>query len=170
MTHICISRLTIIGSDNGLSTARRQTIIWTNAGILLIWSLGITFSEMLIKIYTFSFRKMHLKMSSGKWRSFCLGLNVLRVTIFSEQGVVYVSETLSLYCCCWWPGASAPGHLQPQYLPTPDNISRYNQLFTGWYYDMKFANNLRWQQSSKQEYFLENKHLNLDILISIKSY
>ena len=35
VTHICISKLTITGSDNGLSSGRRQTIIWTNAGILL---------------------------------------------------------------------------------------------------------------------------------------
>ena len=35
-THICISKLTIIGSDNGLSPEWRQAIIWTNAGILLI--------------------------------------------------------------------------------------------------------------------------------------
>ena len=36
MTHICIGKLTIIGSDNGPSPGRRQAIIWTNAGILLI--------------------------------------------------------------------------------------------------------------------------------------
>ena len=36
---ICIGKLTIIGSDNGLSPHRRQAIIWTNAGILLIWPL-----------------------------------------------------------------------------------------------------------------------------------
>ena len=36
VTHICVSKLTIIGSDNGLSPGRRQAIIWTNAGILLI--------------------------------------------------------------------------------------------------------------------------------------
>ena len=36
VTHICVSKLTIIGSDNGLSPDRRQTIIWTNAGLLLI--------------------------------------------------------------------------------------------------------------------------------------
>ena len=36
MTHICIGNLTIIGSDNGLSPGRRQTIIWTNAGIFLL--------------------------------------------------------------------------------------------------------------------------------------
>ena len=36
VTHICVSKLTIIGSDNGLSPVRRQAIIWTYAGILLI--------------------------------------------------------------------------------------------------------------------------------------
>ena len=34
--HVCISKLTIIGSDNGLSPQRRQTIIWTNGRILFI--------------------------------------------------------------------------------------------------------------------------------------
>ena len=77
VTHICVSKLTIIGSDNGLSPGRRQAIIWTSAGILLIGSLGTNFSEILIGIQTFSFKKMQLKMSSAKWRPFCLGLNVL---------------------------------------------------------------------------------------------
>ena len=36
MTHICIGKLIIIGSENGLSPGRPQAIIWTNAGILLI--------------------------------------------------------------------------------------------------------------------------------------
>ena len=75
--HICVSKLTIIGSDNGLSRGRRQAIIWTSAGILLIGSLGTNISEILIRIQTFSFKKMLLKMSSAKWRPFCLGLNVL---------------------------------------------------------------------------------------------
>ena len=73
----CVGKLTIIGSDNGLSPGRRQAIIWTNAGILLIGPLGTNFSEISIAIETFSFKKMHLKMSSAKWRPFCLGLNVL---------------------------------------------------------------------------------------------
>ena len=34
--NICISKLTIIGSDNGLSPCRRQAIIWTNAAIFTI--------------------------------------------------------------------------------------------------------------------------------------
>ena len=65
--YICVSKLTIIGSDNGLSPDRRHAIIWTNAGILLIWTLGTNFSEILSEIHTFSFKKMHLKMSSAKW-------------------------------------------------------------------------------------------------------
>ena len=50
VTHICVNKLTIIGSDNGLSPGRRQAIIWTNAGILLIGPLGTNFSEILIEI------------------------------------------------------------------------------------------------------------------------
>ena len=50
LTHICISKLSILGSDNGLSPGRRQAIIWTNAGIWLIGPLGTNFSEILIAI------------------------------------------------------------------------------------------------------------------------
>ena len=77
MTHICVSKLTIIGSDNGLSPGRRQAIIWTSAGILLIRPLRTNFNEMLIEILTFSSMKMRLKVSSAKWRPFYLGLKVL---------------------------------------------------------------------------------------------
>ena len=77
VTHLYVSKLTIIGSDNGLSPGRRQATIWTNGGILLIGPLGTNFREILIEIQSFSFKKTHLKMSSGKWRPFCLGLNVL---------------------------------------------------------------------------------------------
>ena len=65
VTHICVGKLTNIGSDNGLSPGRRQAIIWTNAGILLMGPLGTNFGEFLIVIHTFSFNKMHLKMSSA---------------------------------------------------------------------------------------------------------
>ena len=89
VTHICVGKLTIIGSDNGSSPTRRQAIIWTNAGILLIGPLGTNFSEILIGIETFSFTKMHLKMSSAKWRPFCLGLNVLRLWWPKTYGIMY---------------------------------------------------------------------------------
>ena len=77
VTHICVSKLTIIGSDNGLSPGRRQAITWTNVGILLIGPLGTNFSKMLIEIHISSFKKMRLKMSYARWRPSCLGLNVL---------------------------------------------------------------------------------------------
>ena len=46
--HICVGKLTIIASDNGLSPERRQAIIWTNAGLLLIGPLRTNLSEILI--------------------------------------------------------------------------------------------------------------------------
>ena len=76
-THICVSDLTSIGSDNGLSPGRRQAIIRTNAGILLIRPLGTNISEFSFEILMFSFKKMRLKVSSAKRRPFCLGLNEL---------------------------------------------------------------------------------------------
>ena len=66
VTHICVGTNTNIGSDNGLSPGRRQAIIWTNSGILLIGPLGTNFSGILSEIYTFSFKKMHFKTSSAK--------------------------------------------------------------------------------------------------------
>ena len=74
---ICVSKLSIIGSENGLLPDRRQAIIGTNAGILFIGPLETNFNEILFEIHTFSFKSIHLKMSSGKWHPFSLGLNVL---------------------------------------------------------------------------------------------
>ena len=94
VTHICVRKLATIASDNGLSPSRRQAIIWTNAGILLIGPLWTNFSEILIEIPTVSLKKMHLKMSSGKWRPSCLGLNVL---IFVSN----IAPGISCGCNCY---------------------------------------------------------------------
>ena len=75
------TKLTTIGSDNVLSPGRCQAITWTNAGILSIGPFGTNFSEIWTKVYTISFKTMHFKMSSGKWRSFCLSLNVLTLVL-----------------------------------------------------------------------------------------
>ena len=95
MTNICVSNQTIIGSDNGLSPGRRQAIIWSNSGILLIRTLGTKFSEILSKIQTFSFKKIHFKMSSAKWRPFCLGLNVLTTSDRCHATVGSVSQPMT---------------------------------------------------------------------------
>ena len=76
VTHMRVSNLAIIGSDNGLSPGRRQAIIWTNAAILLIHTGGTNLIQISMLIHTFSFKEMHLKMSSAEWWQFCLGLNV----------------------------------------------------------------------------------------------
>ena len=86
VTHICVGKLTIFGSDNGLSPGRRQAIIWTNAGVLLIGPLETNFSEISIAFEAFSFKKMHLKISSAKWRPFCPGLIVLSPSAYMIIG------------------------------------------------------------------------------------
>ena len=62
----------IIGLDNGLLPNKWQVIICTNDATSLI--------PILIEMHTFSFKKMHLKMSSAKQQLFSLGLNVLTTT------------------------------------------------------------------------------------------
>ena len=86
------SELIVIGSDNGLSPSRRQTLILGNLGILLFGPLAINFNEILSKNYTFSFNKMHLKMSSVKWRPFCSALNMLKVPCYDQYGSLWKSR------------------------------------------------------------------------------
>ena len=77
MTHIWISKLTWICSEYGLLHGWHEAIVWTNALILLSGTLWTNICEILIEMYTFSLKKMHFKMLSGKWCQFCLGLKVL---------------------------------------------------------------------------------------------
>ena len=60
-THMCVSKLTITGSNNRLSPGRYQAIIWTNARILLIGPLGTNFGEIQSKFIHFHSRKCILK-------------------------------------------------------------------------------------------------------------
>ena len=75
VAHICLNKLAMNGSDHGLLPDRRQAIIWTNAGIFLIVAL-IT-NKLQLKFnrnsYIFLQEKMHLKISSAKWRPCCPG-------------------------------------------------------------------------------------------------
>ena len=52
--HTCISKLTMVGSDD-LSPGRRQAIIWTSAGILLSGTLGTNFNETLTRRNSYIF-------------------------------------------------------------------------------------------------------------------
>ena len=87
LTLIYVSKLTIIASINGLSPGQCQAINWANNRIVLIRTLGTNFSEILSEIHTFSFKKMHLKMSSAKWRQCCLGFNLLSTTVMIRSNI-----------------------------------------------------------------------------------
>ena len=65
-----------------IQPSQRQAINWTIVGILLIGPLGTNFSEILIQILTFSFKKMHLLYV--KWWPFYPGLNVLKSAMTSS--------------------------------------------------------------------------------------
>ena len=74
---------------------------------LSIGLLGTNFSEILIKIQTFSLTKMHLKLSSAKWCPFC------RVGELGKAWWRHQMETFPLY----WPfvrGIFGPGEFPSQ--------------------------------------------------------
>ena len=94
MTHICVSRLTITGSDNGLLPGRRQAIIWTNAGILLIVPLGTNFSENLIEILTFSFTQTLLwSHQSVAWICNSKSHNIVGSNYLSMPWIFWVQDS-----------------------------------------------------------------------------
>ena len=76
MTHICVSNLTTITSDNGLSPGRCQAITWTNAGILLIGPSGTTSVKLYRNSYIFiesnAFKNVVYKMVSISSRPQCV--------------------------------------------------------------------------------------------------
>ena len=79
MTQICVSKLAIIVSDNGLSPRRGQANVWTSAGMLLIGPLETIFQSVKFwsKFIHFHSRKCIWKRRLRNGRPFCLGLNVI---------------------------------------------------------------------------------------------
>ena len=129
--HICVSKLTIIGSDNGLSPGRHQAIIWTNAVMLLIERpLGTNFSENFFEIYTFSFKKMHLKMSSGKCRPFGLSLIVIMILPLQQPYLPCLpADNMTLHMLITWPhDLFTPCLTKHMQINIMQNIDRHNQF------------------------------------------
>ena len=86
-----------IGSDNGFSPIRRQAIIWTNVWLLSIGPLGTNFSDILTKN-----TKMYQKMSSSKWRPFCLWGDELNTKIsLSWMYKQFVTPLHTLFSINW---------------------------------------------------------------------
>ena len=74
VTHTCVSTLTITGLDYCLTPGRRQVIVWTNAGTVLILPLG-NINGMLIEMQPFCWRKCTWKYRirngvSFSWRQY----------------------------------------------------------------------------------------------------
>ena len=95
VTHICIIKLTIIDSDNGLSPGRRQAIVWINDRISIIGPLEANFSEIGIGIQAIYHKKRRLKMSSAKWQPFCISLNELKVSLRWHRGTAEWKKKLT---------------------------------------------------------------------------
>ena len=104
---ICVSKLTIIGSDNGLLPGHHQAIIWTSAGILLIGSFGTNISEIVPFIH-FHSRKCIWKCHLQNGVYYRLGPNVLAMmlrcanvfcTWYSISHEICTRFCFALLCC-----------------------------------------------------------------------
>ena len=83
-------------SDNGLVPFQHQAIMWTDAGILLIWPLETNFSEILNKIHTFfiqenAFENVILKMAAILSRPQCVNPSFF---LFQEQLYIVLQNLL----------------------------------------------------------------------------
>ena len=108
MTHICVSKLASIGSDNGLSPGRWYAIIWPNAGKLIIDPLGNKFNEILIKSIHFHFQENEFenvvwKMAAILSRPECVSKPVIQLQLnnmicSSVVVIPWTCVTLSASC------------------------------------------------------------------------
>ena len=107
VTHICVGKTTIIGSDNGLAPTRRQAIIWTNAGILLIGTLGKklqwNFTRMsFILIQENAYENVVWKMAAILSRPRCVKIyNPEEICCFASPAGMIINSNTGLKCWPW---------------------------------------------------------------------
>ena len=110
VTHICVSKLTIIGSDNGLSPGRRQAIIWTNAGILLIRPLGHTGPSSCPASPCYhcgiSSSSLMIAMENGRWIILIFSLFLtsfgLKIILTINLGLLIMFSDISTIIIHWY--------------------------------------------------------------------
>ena len=102
MTHICVGKLTIIGSDNGLSPGRRQAIIWTIARILLIGPLRTNVSEILIRTQNIFIQENAFENVVCEMVSICLGLNELTHSGLNKMANIFAKTSFSNKISILW--------------------------------------------------------------------
>ena len=100
--HICVSKLTIIGSDSGVSPGHYLKQCWNVAN----WTLRNKLQSSLVpNSYIFIQENTHDK-SSGKWRKFCFSLNMLIIVMLNLRKYPSLWETRNYMSyivkyCCW---------------------------------------------------------------------
>ena len=121
-----------------------QVMVWCRqAGILFIGHLGTNFNAFfLMEIHTLSFKKIHLKVSSGKWRPFCLGLDV------SREDQQRRNRRICLFFEAWWRmHTSVKCKQQYKYIsgtkPLPETIQNYCHFDPYGHISMKFETTLK---------------------------
>ena len=103
VTHIYVIKLTSIVSDYGLSPGWRQAIIWNNAGILFIWTLGTNFSQWnlirnsYIVIQENAFENVVWKMATILSRTQCVNISYhFRKYVQLQQHLKYILNYFKL--------------------------------------------------------------------------
>ena len=100
VTHICVGKLTNIGSDNGLSPGRRQSIIWTNAGIPLIGPLGTNslseFLESQVWVNLSIYLSSRVSISMPRFIAGPIGRDI--GYLLWIQIVIYIIPQSHMYC------------------------------------------------------------------------
>ena len=102
VTHICAGPLTIIVSDNALCLVGAKSVSEPMCD-KSIQPLGANFSYILFKIYVFSYKRMHLKVLSEKWRPICYGLHVLTPSDEYMWQWIWPSFVQIMPRCSWDP-------------------------------------------------------------------
>ena len=96
-------------SGNGLAPIRRQAITWTNTALSSTGTLGTNFSDITIRIWSFSTNNMRLKTSSVKRQPFCFGRVWVPAT---SSGSCWIPTTCGTHVPrTWMTPASYLGHV-----------------------------------------------------------
>ena len=113
---MCVSKMTILGSDNGLSPGRCQTIIWANPGIVnwtlgnklqwnLNWNLYIFIQQ---NVFENVFRKMATILFLTQCVKFLQLIQRLGTCKFHQLHAQYSIELQRLDNLTWWYQDSSP--------------------------------------------------------------
>ena len=155
VTHICVSKQTNNGSDNGLSPGPRQVIIWPHAGILLIRTLGANFSEILGDIHSFSFSKMHLNMLNmlhsftGCHVSSCWIIIVPRDMFNRKMPFYEVHKSI-------WNCQQRATSEWIQFIYRTDSTWNYRMWSTGYVFGVFALHTCLMRRSSRSDYIMKN--------------